>query len=54
MAATEGMAALQRQFGATLGEPLCRMDEAIATLDFEGALQLCKAMIDELIEGQPE
>jgi len=49
MAATDAMAGLRRRFGESLGEQLRPLDEAIGTLDFEGALRLC----NELIEGQP-
>ena len=49
MAATDTMAALQRDFGGALGDRLQPLDDAVGALDFERALQLCH----ELIEGQP-
>jgi two-component system, sensor histidine kinase and response regulator len=45
MKATDAMASLQRDFGASLGEPLGRLDEAVGALDFELALQLCNELI---------
>jgi hypothetical protein len=45
MKATDAMASLQRDFGASLGEPLGRLDEAVSALDFERAFQLCNELI---------
>jgi len=53
MAATDTMADLQRQFGGALGEQLQPMDEAIGALDFDRALRLCNALIDDFTESQP-
>ena len=52
MAATDGMAELQRQYGGALGEQLQSLDEAISALDFDRALHLCNALINEMTEGQ--
>jgi PAS domain S-box-containing protein len=41
MAATDTMEALQRRFGAALGQRLQALDDAIGALDFERALRLC-------------
>ncbi len=52
MAATDVMADIQRQYGGTLGDQLQSMDEAINALDFEHALRLCSALLNEIMEGQ--
>ena len=54
MAATDGMAELQRQYGGALGEQLQSLDEAISALDFDRALHLCNALINEMTEGQAD
>ncbi len=52
MAATDKMAELQRGYGGALGEQLQSLDEAISALDFDRALPLCNALINEMTEGQ--
>jgi len=52
MAATDVMADIQRQYGGALGDQLQSMDEAINALDFEHALRLCIALLNEMMEGQ--
>ncbi|MBL0124651.1 MAG: hypothetical protein IPP88_18650 [Betaproteobacteria bacterium] len=53
MAATDSMAALQRQFGSNLCAQLRPMEDAVGALDFDGALRFCKELINELKQGQP-
>jgi PAS domain S-box-containing protein len=52
MAATDVMAQLQRHYGAALGEQLQAMDEAISALDFDRALPVCHALINEMTKRQ--
>jgi PAS domain S-box-containing protein len=53
MAATDSMTDLQRQFGGTSGAQLRSLKDAVDTLDFERATQLCDDLIGELNDGQP-
>jgi HPt (histidine-containing phosphotransfer) domain-containing protein len=48
MAATDAMAELQRVYGATIGDRLQSLDEAIGALDFERAAALCDTLIEAL------
>jgi CheY-like chemotaxis protein/HPt (histidine-containing phosphotransfer) domain-containing protein len=45
MAATDTMAALMRQYGATQGAVLAPLDEALLGLDFELGLRLCLGLL---------
>jgi HPt (histidine-containing phosphotransfer) domain-containing protein len=44
MAATDTMEQLQRQFGAQLGQQLQPLEDAVAELQFDRALQLCNEL----------
>jgi CheY-like chemotaxis protein len=53
MAATDAMTDLQRQVAGALGDRLQAVDEAVGALDFDRALRLCNALINELTEELP-
>jgi two-component system sensor histidine kinase/response regulator len=53
MAAVEAMAELKRQFGDTMGARLLPVDDAIDTLEFERAIELCDALLKEAEAGLP-
>jgi HPt (histidine-containing phosphotransfer) domain-containing protein len=47
MAATDVMSALSRRFGSVAGFDLDPLDQAIAMLDFDAALGLCRELLEE-------
>jgi hypothetical protein len=47
MESMNAMAELQQEFGLALGDEVAALEAAMADLDFDGALPLCKALVQK-------
>ncbi len=53
MCATDTSAALRREFGTLLGEPLRHLNDAVVGLDFDRALPLCENLLRSFLTHEP-
>jgi hypothetical protein len=47
MESMNAMAELQQKFGVALGDEIAALEAAMADLDFDGALPLCKTLVQK-------